>query len=166
MGRKAASVQKIQPQKLLSAASEEDGEKNQPLNTNSLAERLNNIVQALGVLFKLKKQELNVDKRAAEQDLQTQSEEEKAAREEELERKKKKEGASTSKPVALAKPFTGFFDTIKTFFGNILAGSIVLKMLNWVNDPANQESINKFTDFLNKRSTGNGSGQGGKASKI
>ena len=77
MGRKAASVQKIQPQKLLSAASEEDGEKNQPLNTNSLAERLNNIVQALGVLFKLKKQELNADKRAAKQDLRNQSQEQK-----------------------------------------------------------------------------------------
>ena len=147
MGRKAESVQKIQPQKLLSAASEEDGEKNQPLNTNSLAERLNNIVQALGVLFKLKKQELNADKRAAKQDLRNQSQEQKAAREQELEKKKKKE-ASTSKSKAFPKPFTNFFDTIKTFFGNILAGSILLKMLKWLKDPQNEEKINKFTGFL------------------
>ena len=74
MGRKAASVQKIQSQKLLPAVSEEDGEKNQTLNTNNLADRLNNIVEALGVLFNLKKQELNVDKKVAAQDLKNQSE--------------------------------------------------------------------------------------------
>ena len=88
---------------------------------------------------------MNADKQGATQDLRNQSQEKKAAREQELERKKKKEA---SKPIAFPKPFTNFFDTIKTFFGNILAGSIVLKMLKWVNDPENQESINKFTGFL------------------
>ena len=87
---------------------------------------------------------MNVDKKVATQDLKNQSEEQKATREKQLEQKKKK----AVKPIAFPKPFTGFFDTIKTFFGNILAGSIVLKMLKWLKDPQNEEKINKFTGFL------------------
>ena len=39
-------------------------------------------------------------------------------------------------------------DQIKTYFGNILAGGAVLGLLNWVNDPENQEKIESFTTFL------------------
>ncbi len=149
MGRRILPpAQTVKPKALLPAASEEGGEKNQTINTNNLADRLNNIVAALGVLFTLKKQEFKVDKKVAAQDLKNQSDEQKAAREQQLERKKKKKEAS--KPQVLPKPFTGFFDTIKTFFGNILAGSIVLKMLKWLNDPQNAEKIDKFTGFLRK----------------
>ena len=48
-------LRKINTKKLL-PPSEESGEKDQTFNTNNLAERLNNISEALGVLFNLKKQ--------------------------------------------------------------------------------------------------------------
>ena len=41
-----------------------------------------------------------------------------------------------------------FMDQIKRYFGNILAGGAVLGLLNWVNDPENQEKIESFTTFL------------------
>ena len=70
MGRRILPpAQTVKPKALLPAASEEGGEKNQTINTNNLADRLNNIVAALGVLFTLKKQEFKVDKKVAAQDL-------------------------------------------------------------------------------------------------
>ena len=39
-------------------------------------------------------------------------------------------------------------DQIKRYFGNILAGGAVVGLLNWVNDPQNQEKIESFTTFL------------------
>ena len=47
MNRKVSSSQKVAPQKLLPAATEEDGEKNQTIITSNLADRLNNIHVAL-----------------------------------------------------------------------------------------------------------------------
>ena len=46
------------------------------------------------------------------------------------------------------KPKIPFMDQIKRYFGNILAGGAVLGLLNWVNDPENQEKIESFTTFL------------------
>ena len=144
-------IRKVASKKLLLASSEEGGERNQTIITNNFGDRLKNISEALGVLFRIKKQEVGFDKKVASQDLKDDADKDKAEREKELESKKKEEKGS-KKSVNLKLPsipaFGGLFDTVKRFFGNILAGSIVLKMLNWVNDPANQESINKFTDFL------------------
>ena len=144
-------IRKVASKKLLLASSEEGGERNQTIITNNFGDRLKNISAALGVLFRINKQEVGFDKKVASQDLKDDADKDKAEREKELESKKKEEKGS-KKSVNLKLPsipaFGGLFDTVKRFFGNILAGSIVLKMLNWVNDPANQESINKFTDFL------------------
>ena len=45
-------------------------------------------------------------------------------------------------------PKLGFFDKIKRFFTNILLGSVVLKILDWVNDPKNQETIDNIVNFV------------------
>ena len=47
-----------------------------------------------------------------------------------------------------SSPKIPFMDQIKRYFGNILAGGAVLGLLNWVNDPENQEKIDSFTTFL------------------
>ena len=46
------------------------------------------------------------------------------------------------------QPKIPFMDQIKRYFGNILAGGAVVGLLNWVNDPQNQEKIESFTTFL------------------
>ena len=61
MGRRILPpAQTVKPKALLPAASEEGGEKNQTINTNNLADRLNNIVEALDFALSTKHHELQI----------------------------------------------------------------------------------------------------------
>ena len=149
MNRKVSSDQKLSPQKLLPAASEEGGEKDQTIVTSNLAERLDNIQNALKSLSQAFKQKLRLDKKVSEADVRNAKEADKLAREKKLETKKKKTfgGLGFKK---LAQPAIAFFDILKRFFGNIFAGSILLGLLNWVKNKDNQDKIKEFSDFFSK----------------
>ena len=138
------SIQKVQPQALLPPA--KDPERN---IMDNLGDGLNNILKSAKGLLQVDKNQLSIDKKTAKDSKKTQQKADKADREKELEKKKKGE---TDKPnkvgSALKKPFTGFFDTIKTFFGNILAGSIVVKVTDWLKNPENAESIENFKNMI------------------
>ena len=87
MNRKVSSSQKVAPQKLLPAASEEGGEKDQTIITSNLAERLGNIqdaLQSLGIGFR---RQLRLDKRVAEVDARNAKEQAKLDKENKLENK-------------------------------------------------------------------------------
>ena len=115
-------------------------------NTNlNIADRLDNIGEALGLiggLFKLQLSSLQ-DKEA--QDLIDKAEQDKKAREAELEAKK----ATKSKPDSKLKiPKLGFFETLKKFFLNVALGAASLKLIEWFKNPENREKILSFTNFL------------------
>ena len=147
MNRKVSSSQKVAPQKLLPAASEEGEGKNQTIITSNLAERLSSIQESLQNLGRVFRQQLRLDKRVAAADVRNAKEADKLEREKQLEKKKKsKFGGFGFKK--LAQPAIGFFDTLKRFFGNIFAGSILLGLLNWIED--NEDKITEFSDFFSK----------------
>ena len=147
MNRKVSSSQKVAPQKLLPAASEEGEGKNQTIITSNLAERLSSIQESLQNLGRVFRQQLRLDKRVAAADVRNAKEADKLEREKQLEKKKKsKFGGFGFKK--LAQPAIGFFDTLKRFFGNIFAGSILLGLLNWIED--NNDKITEFSDFFSK----------------
>ena len=45
-------------------------------------------------------------------------------------------------------PKIPFLDRIKKFFTNIIIGSVVTKLLNWINDPKNKETIDGVLNFV------------------
>ena len=149
LNRKAPSNQKVSPQKLLPAASEEGGEKDQTIITSNLAERLGNIQDALQSLSIGFRRQLRLDKRVAEVDARNAKEQAKLDKENKLEKKKtaKFSGLGFKK---LTKPAVGFFDILINFFKNILIGSVLLGMLNWLEDSGYIEKAQKFGDFFTK----------------
>ena len=138
------SIQKVQPQALLPPA--KDPERN---IMDNLGDGLNNILKSAKGLLQVDKNQLSIDKKTAKDSKKTQQKADKADREKELEKKKKGETDQPNKVgSALKKPFTGFFDTIKTFFGNILAGSIVVKVTDWLKNPENAKAIENFKSMI------------------
>ena len=138
------SIQKVQPQALLPPA--KDPERN---IMDNLGDGLNNILKSAKGLLQVDKNQLSIDKKTAKDSKKTQQKADKADREKELEKKKKGETDQPNKVgSALKKPFTGFFDTIKTFFGNILAGSIVVKVTDWLKNPKNAQAIENFKSMI------------------
>ena len=150
LNRKAPSNQKVSPQKLLPAASEEGGEKDQTIITSNLAERLGNIQDALQSLSIGFRRQLRLDKRVAEVDARNAKEQAKLDKENKLEKKKtaKFTGLGFKK---LTKPAVGFFDTLINFFKNILIGGALLGLLNWVNDPENKKRVDEFGKFFTEK---------------
>jgi uncharacterized small protein (DUF1192 family) len=151
MNRKASSSQKVAPQKLLPAASEEGGAKDQTIITSNLAERLSSIQDALQSLGRALGQQLRLDKKVAAVDARNAKEADKLSKESKLEKKKKsKFGGFGFKK--LIKPVSGFFDTILNFFKNVFIGSILVGMLDWMKDNEDKviEFKNFFTEHLNK----------------
>jgi membrane protein implicated in regulation of membrane protease activity len=59
----------------------------------------------------------------------------------------KKDNSNIIKDLA-SKIEIPFFDRIKKYFGNIFAGSVVVGLLNWLNDPKNKKSVDNFKEFF------------------
>jgi len=150
LNRIAPSNQKVSPQKLLPAASEEGGAKDQTIITSNLAERLGNIQDALKTLGIGFTRQLRLDKRVAEADARNAKELAKLEKEKKLEKKKtnKITGLGFKK---LSKPVVGFFDTLINFFKNIFIGSALLGILNWVTDPNNKQRVEEFGKFFTEK---------------
>ena len=87
---------------------------------------------------------------------QEKAEDQKEATEAQKSRQKQEEAEAekdTKKNVfgALKKikpPKIPFLDRIKKFFTNIIIGSVVTKLLNWINDPKNKETIDGVLNFV------------------
>ena len=148
MNRKVSSDQKLSPQKLLPAASEEGGEKDQTIVTSNLAERLDNIQNALKGLGLAFRRKLALEKRDAALEERNRKEGRKLQQEKKLETKKNTStgGLGFAK---LAKPITGFFGTILNFFKNVFIGSILVGMLDWMDD--NKPRIEEFSEFFSDK---------------
>ena len=122
--------------------------KGEDINSENLAERLNNIAQTLAVLTRALKQQLITQKRSAAANQQNIDDQKKRDREKDLEKQKAKQsrGGGTGKVAnAIKTPFIGIFDAAKRFFGNIVAGSAVLGFLKWLK---NVDEQGKFDDFI------------------
>jgi hypothetical protein len=112
----------------------------------NIADRLNNIADALGVIGGLFKLELSSLQDKEEKDLQDKARQNKEKRESELEGKK---GADKKKKDAdLKVPKLGFLTRLGTFFRNVALGAVSIKVLDWLKNPANQENVGKMADWL------------------
>jgi hypothetical protein len=101
-----------------------------------------------GIKSLLSKQ-LQADKKE-EKDLRKETQKDKKKQKEsKLESKKKKDSKLDTK--TLTSPVSGFFNSIKKYFGNILAGSVVVGLLKWLKDPRNERSVNNFKEFFIKQ---------------
>jgi hypothetical protein len=112
----------------------------------NIADRLNNIADALGVIGGLFKLELSSLQDKEEKDLQDKARQNKEKRESELEAKKGVD--KKKKDAGLKVPQLGFLTRLGTFFKNVALGAVSLKVLDWLKDPANQEKIGKMADWL------------------
>ena len=115
-------------------------------STVNIADRLNNIADALGVIGGLFKLELKALQDKETQDLKDKAEQDKKAREAELEAKK--ETKKKKKDSGLKLPGMGILGTLKKFFTNVALGAVSLKLMDWLKDPANREKMLKVTDWL------------------
>ena len=149
MNRKASSAQQISPEKLLPAASDDGGDNNETIVTGGLAKRLDNIANSLDSLRRALKQQFNLDKQVAAQSKIDEAEADKKEREGQLEKGKGKGKAIVGGVTkTVTKPFSGFFNTLINYFKNIVLGSALLGLVNWLKDPANEEKIKAFSQFL------------------
>ena len=107
--------------------------KGEGVDNKVLAERLNGIASALKGLGAAQQKSNNENKRFRlrfwRRDREEGIEKEKKKKEE----KKSSGGGGVGGVLgAIKAPFTGIFDTAKTFFGNIVAGSAVLGLMEWL----------------------------------
>tara|TARA_R100000008_G_scaffold65923_1_gene42904 strand:- start:3139 stop:4509 length:1371 start_codon:yes stop_codon:yes gene_type:complete len=121
---------------------EDDGDDSSNLN---IADRLDNIGDALGVIGGLFKLQLKALQDEEEQDRKAKADQDRRARESALEAKK---ATKSKKKTPLQKGALGFFDRLKKFFLNIAIGAAVLKAIEWLKSPENVAKVESFTKWL------------------
>ena len=109
--------------------------------------RLDGIADSVESIATLLRRQLGLQQKQQRDAQVKQDQIDKQDREDDLEKKPDDKKKSLI-PDAIKKPALNFFEKIKKFFLNIVIGSVVLKLFNWVKDPANAEKITKFKDFL------------------
>ena len=109
--------------------------------------RLDGIADSVESIATLLRRQLGLQQKQQRDAQVKQDQIDKQDREDDLEKKPDDKKKSLI-PDAIKKPALNFFEKIKKFFLNIVIGSAVLKLFNWVKDPANAEKITKFKDFL------------------
>lgn len=112
----------------------------------SIAGRLDNIGEALGVIGGLFKLQLSSLQDKEEKDRQDEAEQDKKARESELEAGKK--ATKKKKDGGLKLPGLGILGNLQRFFTNIALGAASIKVLDWLKDPVNQAKVGKVADWL------------------
>jgi len=112
-----------------------------------MPDRLDNIAKTVDSIALLLRRQFGLETKQQRDARVKQDKDNKDAREDDLE-KKPKDKKTGGLPKAIAKPALNFFEKIKNFFLNIVIGSAVFKMLDWLKDPANAEKIAKFSEFL------------------
>ena len=110
-----------------------------PKTITGITKGLQDINNVMGVSVAVEEDDLEAKQ---ESDLQKERDAEEKARED---APKKLGGFSMPK---IPTPKIPFMDKIKKFFGNVLMGGLAVGLLNWIQDPKNQESIDNFVDFI------------------
>jgi hypothetical protein len=105
---------------------------------------INKILGSLITIKSLLDKQRNVEERTAKTERRSEEKREQKELENKLEKKKEEK----TKKIPEVKPIGGFFDMIKRFFTNILIGGVVLKIFNWINDPNNKSSVERFKNFM------------------
>ena len=117
-----------------------------------MPDRLDNIANTVDSIALLLRRQFGLEKKQQRDTKKQQDKINKDAREDKLEGKPKDKKTGLI-PNAIKKPALNFFDKIKTFFTNVVLGAGVIKLFEWLKDPANQENITKFKDFLINNAT-------------
>lgn len=112
-----------------------------------LSENLNTIAKELASISGLLNKQLNTEEKQSKALAAAAVNAQRREREKRIESGPAKKEASGILDV-VKKPMGNFFDMVKRFLGNIIAGGAVLTLLKWLNDPKNQEGIAKFVDFF------------------
>jgi len=123
-----------------------DVEKKEGDSPALMPDRLDNIAKTVDSIALLLRRQFNLETKQQRDARVKQDKDNKDARENKLEKKPDKKTGLI--PKAIKKPALNFFEKIKNFFLNIVIGSAVFKMLDWLKDPANAEKIAKFSEFL------------------
>ena len=111
-----------------------------------VTDSFDNINETLVGIDSLLKDILGEEKKEAKQEETTTRKAAQKREEEKSEKSAKKKATFALK--GFKPPKMGFFDMIKKFFGNILAGGIVLKMLDWIRNKENQKKIQNVVTFI------------------
>jgi len=135
----------ITPQKLL-PGTKVSKVKDKKQDTEEVSESVDNMNETLEGIDSVLKDILGQDKKEDEREKREaekaqQSSEEKKSEED----SKKKVTKSLSNFKA---PKIPFLDRVKDFFKNILIGGAVLKLIKWIQDPKNQQTIDNITNFI------------------
>ena len=124
-----------------------DPESKQDDSSALVPKRLDGIANSVESIATLLRRQLGLQKKQQRDARVKQDKINKQDREDDLEKKPddKKTGGL---PKAITKPALGFFERIKNFFLNIVIGAGVVKLFDWLKDPANAEKVEKFSNFL------------------
>jgi hypothetical protein len=135
----------VNTQKLLSGSKESESNKIEAKG-KTVTDSFENINQTLVGIDSLLADILGEEKKESEQEAKTARKADQKAEEEKSEKSAKKKATIALK--GFKPPKMGFLDMIKRFFGNILAGGFVLKMLDWIQNPENQKKIQNVVTFI------------------
>ena len=124
-----------------------DVDKNQGDTPSLMPDRLDSIAKTVDSIALLLRRQFKVEKKQQRDSRIQQDKTNKGDREDDLE-KKPKDKKTGGLPKAIAKPALNFFEKIKKFFLNIVIGSGVMALFDWIKNPANAEKITQFKDFL------------------
>jgi murein DD-endopeptidase MepM/ murein hydrolase activator NlpD len=113
---------------------------------DDLLSGIGNILESLITIRTILGNQNKVEEKTLEKDRKETEKKKKKEKETKLEKKK----ASFKLPGMISKPVDDFFGAIKRFFTNVLLGSVVLSAFKWFKDPGNQQTIQGFSDFLQK----------------
>ena len=112
---------------------------------SSLPASLDSISSALVSIADIIKVDVAVEEK--ENDIEEKNELEKERKAEEAQNEIKKDKKGFKFPEVKLPQFD-FLDMIKTYIGNVIAGSALLGALKWLQDPKNQEKIDGFVNFI------------------
>jgi hypothetical protein len=138
------NVDKLKPEDKESEAAEDKSDSDE--FKKDVNDGINKILGSLITIKSVLDNQKGIEESTAKRERRTEEKREKSRRENKLE--KKKEDKKKTKKLPEVKPIGGFFDMIKRFFTNILIGGVVLKIFNWMNDPENKSSIERFKNFM------------------
>ena len=123
-----------------------DVDKKQKDSSDLKPDKLDSIAKTVESIALLLRRQFNLEKKQQRDSRRQQSKADRDAREDKLETKP--DGKTGLIPKAIKKPALNFFEKLKRFFLNIVIGAGVMKLFEWLKDPANAEKIAKFKDFL------------------
>ena len=115
---------------------------------NVIVKGLKSVLDSLKGIADLLSDQFKFDKDAHAAAVKRQKDQDKKDREAALEAKKKSEDQKKSLNIGFKapQPLTNIFDAFKKFFGNILAGGVVVGLLDWLSK--NEGKIDEFSKWL------------------